>query len=88
MTEKELTVTNELGLHVRPAVLIVQKCGSFKSEIWLIKGDKRVSARSIMNLLSLQAPRGTHLKIMAEGDDEREAVEAIYKLFEENFGED
>ncbi|MCD6098204.1 HPr family phosphocarrier protein [bacterium] len=88
MIEKELTVTNELGLHVRPAVLIVQRSSNFKSEIWLIKGDKKVNARSILNLLSLQAPRGTHLKIVAEGDDEEEAVEAICKLFEEKFGED
>jgi phosphocarrier protein len=63
MIEKNVEITNPIGLHARPAAIFVQTAGKFESNIWLIKGDKKVNAKSIMGLMSLAISYGTEVTI-------------------------
>ena len=88
MIECHLTIENRLGLHARPASLFVQTTNKYKSKIRVIKDNLEVDGKSIMGLLMLAAPKGTVLKVVAEGEDEAALVEHLKKLFESRFGED
>jgi len=88
VVEKEVEVVNKLGLHARPAMMLVKTASQFQSEIKIIKDNMNVNAKSIMGVLVLAAEKGSKLKIVAEGPDEEEAVEALAKLFAEGFGEE
>ncbi len=82
MTEKEIIIKNKTGLHARPAAVIVQNANTFRSDIFLEKDEDRVNAKSIMGVMMLAAGEGSAIKILAEGEDEREAVERIAELLE------
>lgn len=88
MVEKEIEIVNKLGLHARPAALLVQKAGKFKSEISLEKEGQKINGKSIMGVMMLAAERGSIIIIKAEGEDEAEAVEALVELIESKFGEE
>ena len=88
MVERKTQVINKLGLHARPAAMLVQKASKFKSEIKLQKEDIEINAKSILSVMMLAAEVGSFVTIKAEGEDEEEAVEAIAGLFEEKFGEE
>lgn len=87
--KKEVTITNKEGLHVRAANLIVRAATKYKADIFLIKKENnsnlRVTAKSVISVLSLEGTMHTRLIIEAEGEDAEEAVEEIKKLFENNF---
>jgi phosphocarrier protein len=87
MVEKMVTIRNRAGMHARPAALLVQKANGFKCNIFLEKGGERVNAKSIMGIITLGATYNTPLKIIAEGEDERAAIEALAELFERKFEE-
>jgi phosphocarrier protein HPr len=87
MVEKEVIVTNTLGIHARPASLIVQTAGKFKSAVHIHKDDVIADAKSIMSVMMLAAAWNCSVRIKASGPDEREALEAVTKLFESRFGE-
>ncbi len=82
MIEKQITLKNESGLHARPAAIIVQKANSFRSDIFLEKDEDRVNAKSIMGVMMLAAAKGSKIKVIAEGDDEIEALDQISKILE------
>ena len=88
MVEKKIQITNRLGLHARPAVLVVQLANKFKSEIKLEKEGVEVNAKSIMGVMMLAAEKGSFLLVKAEGEDEKEATEKLAELFDSKFGED
>jgi phosphocarrier protein HPr len=88
LVEKKVEVTNRLGLHARPAAMLVQKATRFKSEIRLLKDDLEVNAKSILSVMALAAEVGSFVIIKAQGEDEGDAVEELAKLFEERFGEE
>ena len=88
MTEKLLTVKNRAGIHARPAALIAQTANKFSSEITLEKDTIVVNAKSIMGVITMGAGYNTTMKLVANGRDEVEAVEAIFSLFESKFEED
>lgn len=88
MVKKEIEIVNKLGLHARPAALLVQKVGKFKSEISLEKEGQKINGKSIMGVMMLAAERGSIIVIRAEGEDEAEAVEALVKLIESKFEEE
>lgn len=88
MIEREVTVLNRAGIHARPAALIVQTAGSFESHIEFRKDRESINAKSIMGIITLGAGYKTKLTILAEGDDETEAVERLAQLFETRFEED
>ncbi|HOB35296.1 MAG: HPr family phosphocarrier protein [Firmicutes bacterium] len=82
MAERKVTVRNKTGLHARPAALFVQKANQFKSEISIVKGEKEVSAKSIMGVMSLAVSQGTEITIKAQGEDAQQAVDALVELVE------
>jgi phosphocarrier protein HPr len=88
MTTKELTVINKLGMHARPAGIFVREAARFKSSIVVVKDGLEINGKSIMGLLMLAAECGSKLTVKTEGPDEKEAAEAIARLFQDKFGED
>jgi len=88
MTEQTITVSNRAGIHARPAAFLVQVAKDFKSSIYLEKGNDRINVKSIMGILTLAAAYKTELKVIAEGEDEEQAVQAIIRLFESKFEEE
>ena len=87
MYSKEVTVTNEVGLHARPATFFIQKANEFKSSIWVEKERRRVNAKSLLGVLSLGIVGGTEIKIIADGVDEQTAVDELVQKVESGFAD-
>jgi len=87
MVEKDVIIKNKTGLHARPAAILVQNANKFESDIFLEKDGDKVNAKSIMGVMMLAAAEGSKIKIIAEGNDEKEAVETISNLLESNIDE-
>jgi len=87
MVSKTIVVTNQVGLHARPATFFIQKSNEFKSSIWIEKEERKVNAKSLLGVLSLGITKGTEIEIIADGVDEEEAVEALQTLIESNFND-
>ena len=89
MAERRLQVTSRLGLHARAAANLVRVASQFQSNLTLqrLDGDAEADAKSILSILSLAASRGTDLKIIANGVDEQEALDAVVGLFSRDFDE-
>jgi len=89
MKKIKVAVKNEYGLHARPSSLMANLASQFKSDIKVIKDDNEVNCKSIMNLLLLAAGKGVVLTIVADGEDEDEALKALRELVEiRKFDED
>ncbi len=88
MMEKVFVIKNKLGLHARPAALLVQTASKFKSKVKIIKDEQEVDGKSIMGLMTLAACAGSNLKVVADGEDEKEVLESMGKLVESGFGEE
>jgi phosphocarrier protein HPr len=88
MFEREVAIVNRLGLHARPAAQLVQKASKFESEIKFKRYNLEVNAKSIMGVMMLAAEMGAKVKIIAEGPDEKEAVEALAQVIASKFGEE
>lgn len=85
MYMKEATVNNQVGLHARPATFFIQKANEFKCSIWVEKDQRRVNAKSLLGVLSLGIVKGTAINLIADGVDEKEAVDALVELISGNF---
>lgn len=85
MLYKDITVKNQVGLHARPATFFIQKANEFRSTIWVEKEERRVNAKSLLGILSLGIVGGTSIRIVADGSDEKEAVDALVALVESEF---
>ena len=81
----DVTVENQVGLHARPATFFIQKANEFKSSIWVEKQERRVNAKSLLGVLSLGIMGGTDIRIIADGSDEKEAVEGLVALVKSGF---
>jgi phosphocarrier protein len=88
MIKKDIEITNRLGLHARAAAKLVHTAGRYSSEISLIKDGDSVDAKSILGILQLGAAQGTQLELACDGDDERDALDAVSYLFADRFGEE
>ena len=88
MISQEVVITNRAGIHARPAALLVQRANEYESQIFIQKGEDRINAKSIMGILALGAGFKTKLQIIADGEDEQSAVEALVQLFENRFEEE
>jgi phosphocarrier protein HPr len=88
MVERIVTIRNRAGMHARPAALLVKTASGFTSQVFIERDSERVNGKSIMGVITLGATFNTPLKIIAEGPDEAEAVDAIQKLFDNRFEEE
>jgi phosphocarrier protein HPr len=86
-SETKLPVSNRLGLHARAAAKIAALAGTFKADILLEKNGAQADARSILDILALDAPQGTEIRVQAAGPDAVQAIAAIAELFFHHFGE-
>ena len=87
MKRRRVTIQNTLGLHARAAAAFSRKASEFKSHIVVIKDHMEVNGKSIMELLTLAATKGSDIIIKAIGDDEIQAVETLARLVKQGFGE-
>ena len=85
MISREVTITNTIGLHARPATFFIQKANSFKSSIWVEKEDRKVNAKSLLGVLSLGIAQGMTVTLLADGSDEDEALEGLAELVNTGF---
>ena len=87
MITREVTITNSIGLHARPATFFIQKANSYKSSIWVEKDDRRVSAKSLLGVLSLGIAMGMTVTLIADGQDEGAALDGLSELIDKGFAE-
>lgn len=87
MVKKDVTITNNIGLHARPATFFIQKANLFKSSIWVEKEDRKVNAKSLLGVLSLGIAKGMTVTLIADGADENEAIDVLVALVQTGFAE-
>jgi phosphocarrier protein HPr len=85
--ERDIEIRNKLGLHARAAAKLVHTAARFRSDIKVRKGDEEVDGKSILGILLLAAGRGSTIHVRADGEDERDALDAVEKLIEATFDE-
>ncbi len=88
IAERQVQITNTLGLHVRPAVELAEAASRFSSRVFVVKDGVQVSAKSSVDLLTLAAVEGTRITLRADGTDAEAAVEALARLVLGKFGEE
>jgi phosphocarrier protein len=88
MIQEKIKIKNKLGIHARPATLLAQEAGKFKSEIFISKDGVEVNAKSIMGIMMIAAEQGSTLNISINGSDEKEAAKALKDIFSKIFEEE
>lgn len=84
MKEFSYAIKDEMGIHARPAGLLVKKASTFQSNITILKDSKKADAKKIFAIMSLGAKQGETIKIEISGDDEDEAYAAIEEFVKAN----
>jgi phosphocarrier protein HPr len=87
MIKSTLTISNKLGLHARASAKLSKLAGSFKSDVFLTRNERRVNAKSIMGVMMLAAGQGSEVEIETDGIDEQAAMDALRALVDGRFGE-
>ena len=87
MVIRSVTISNQVGLHARPATFFIQKANEYKCSIWVEKDDRKVNAKSLLGVLSLGIVCGTTINIIADGTDEQLAVDTLAELVNSKFEE-
>lgn len=87
MYSKQVVVTNDVGLHARPATFFIQKANEYKSSIWVEKDTRKVNAKSLLGVLSLGIVNGSKITVIADGVDEDKAVDALIELIEKQLAD-
>ncbi|MBM4143318.1 MAG: HPr family phosphocarrier protein [Lentisphaerae bacterium] len=85
---REVEIRNQYGIHARPAALFVKLASRFDADVYVEKNNSRVSGKSIMGLMTLEASRGTRLRIIAAGADAEQVLDELAALVESKFGEE
>ena len=70
----------ESGLYNRQATFFIQKANEFKCSIWIENGDRKINAKSLLGVLSMGITKGTKVNLIADGTDEKKAVESLSKM--------
>ncbi|MCH6257123.1 HPr family phosphocarrier protein [Puniceicoccaceae bacterium K14] len=85
--ERLLKVENQMGIHARPAAMIVRVTNKFDSDIFFEKDEEQVNGKSIMGLMMLAAGKGSQIKAIATGSDANDVLEELANLFASKFDE-
>jgi phosphocarrier protein HPr len=85
---RELRIVNQFGIHARPAALFVKTALRYDAEVYVEKDGVRVSGKSIMGLMTLEASRGTMLRVSAEGPEAERVLNELQTLVDGKFFED
>ncbi|EHL16915.1 hypothetical protein HMPREF9629_00157 [Peptoanaerobacter stomatis] len=87
MVSKQVKITNKTGLHLRPAGVLSKIAGGCKSSVILVKGDKRVNAKSVLNVMSAQINVGDEIIVECEGENETDDLQTIIEAIQSGLGE-
>ncbi|WP_332745097.1 HPr family phosphocarrier protein [Hydrogenophaga sp.] len=87
MIKTTVTISNKLGLHARASAKLTKLAGSFASDVWMSRGDRRVNAKSIMGVMMLAAGLGSTVEVETVGADEQAAMDSLIALINDKFGE-
>ena len=87
MVEREITITNKLGLHARASAKLVQLLQAFQANAWIVHRGREVNAKSIMGVMMLAAGIGQSVTLRADGVDEAAVLDAMADLFTRKFDE-
>lgn len=88
MISREVVIVNKLGLHARAAAKFVTLASEFASDVRVCRGDKCVNGKSIMGVMMLAAAKGVTIEVIANGADERLALDKLEELIQRRFGEE
>jgi len=88
MLEKKIIIKNKLGLHARAAVKFVNLANRYLSSVKIVKDSMEVDGKSILGILTLAASQGTPIKLVINGRDESQAMQALCELINNRFGEE
>jgi phosphocarrier protein len=86
VTEADLLIRNQLGLHARACALFVKTAARFQSQVLVSRDDLEVNGKSIMGVMMLAAEEGSTIRVRVEGPDEARALEALRELVDGKFG--
>ena len=87
MIKQSITISNKLGLHARASAKLTKLAGSFRSDVFMSRNDRRVNAKSIMGVMMLAAGIGSVVELEVSGTDEQAAMAALTALINDKFGE-
>ncbi len=87
MIKTSITISNKLGLHARASAKLTKLAGSFQSDVFMTRNERRVNAKSIMGVMMLAAGIGSIVEIEVIGADEQTAIDALTALINDKFGE-
>jgi len=86
LTEMDLLIRNQLGLHARACALFVKTAARFRSQVFVSRDDLEVNGKSIMGVMMLAAEEGSTIRVRADGPDESDAILALQELVDGKFG--
>ena len=85
MVSKTIKITMEQGFHLRPAGVLSKEMEEFSSDVRIIFGDKKINAKSLINIISAAMKKGDEVTFECDGDDEEEALAKVLELASQNF---
>jgi phosphotransferase system HPr (HPr) family protein len=85
MLEQEVTIKIDSGIHARPAAMFVKLANKFSCEIFLEKETTRINGKSIMGLMMLALTKGSTVTVIADGKEEKSAIDDLSSLLESDF---
>lgn len=88
MVSRDVTIINPSGLHLRPAGILSQTAMKFKSDIVIEGGDRKIIAKSVLNVMAAGVKCGAKLKVICDGPDEEEALESVCGIIKSGLGEE
>ena len=87
MVSQKVIISNPSGLHARPASVLVQAAGNCQSDVILVYGEKRIQAKSILNLMAAAIKSGSEVVVECSGETEEEDLKKLVSLIENGLGE-
>ena len=87
MVSQKVTINNPQGLHMRPAGVIAREAGKFDSDVTIVFGDKRINAKSLVNIIAACIKKDAEITFECEGADEEAALAKMEELEADNFGD-
>lgn len=87
MLSREITIKNPSGLHLRPAGVLSQTAMKFKSDILIEYNEKKIVAKSVLNVMAAGIKSGTQVNLIVDGEDEEEAMKTLVEAIESGLGE-
>ena len=87
MIKASITISNKLGLHARASAKLTKLAGTFQSDVFMTRNDRRVNAKSIMGVMMLAAGTGSVVELEVSGTDDQAALDALTALINDKFGE-